>query len=405
MDTGIADGYDYRRALKRIAATGLTVALLGMAAGGALAADGGYGEAKKVGSGDFASSAYNVTVNDTLYQYTTGKDGKAYYATFDGQDWTDWTGWESQPADYQYDPAPVVYNDASYVTYAGQDGKYYFSAEGGEFTDISGDLTFKCAPYANVYDGKLYIYGVAEDGYVYWIDYNGSEWGEWGEIGGQTTSAYEVYAVDWDGYNNVLWTSDDGHAYWNRWDGEKWSGTKELPNGLALKSAPYATGYEADEKLYAYAVSADGKPAWNAFDGEGWGGWKEYDGFEYEVENQPSAYVYEDVQHVVYTGADGHAYYTEFDGKTESEWTDLGANYAWDTYQYEYDGDLYLTYTGENGEIYVKAYAAGGEEEPADERLLAASCKLLNITHTGCATSRAHGGGRGVFSPPAAVSS
>lgn len=345
----------------------MSLALLGATLAPALAADGGYGKANKVGKGEFASSAYNVTVDDTLHQYATGADGSAYYATFDGEEWSDWTGWESQPAAYRYDPAPVVYKGTSYVTYAGEDGKYYVSAEGGDFVDISGDLTFKCAPYANVYDGKLYIYGVAENGYVYWIDYNGSTWGAWGEIGGETTSAYEVHAVEWDGYNNVIWTSEDGHVHWNRWDGSAWTGTKQLPNSIAIDSAPYAVGNEADGKLYAHAVSADGKPAWNAFDGDGWSGWTENDALEYEVTNQPSAYVYDGAQHLVYTGADGHAYHTAFDGESAGEWTDLGANYAWDPYQYEYDGELYLTYTGENGSVYVKAYAAGGDEEPEDD--------------------------------------
>lgn len=364
MNTGIGDGY--RSVLKRVVTAGLAVALLGTTVSGVLALEGSYGEPKKVGDGAFASSTYNVTVDDTLYQYATGKDGNAYYTTFDGTEWSEWTGWEAQPAKYKADPAPAVYNDASYVTYYGEDGKYYFSGGGGgDWADISGEYTFKAAPYANVYNDKLYIYGVAEDGYVYWIDYNGSEWGTWGEIGGQTTSAYEVHAVDWGGYNNVLWTSDDGNVYWNRWDGTEWTGTKELTNSLALKSAPYAVGYEPEKKLYAYAVSADGQPAWNVFtEGEGWTGWKPYEGLDAKVKNQPNAYVYDDVQHLVFTGDDGHAYYTEYAGEWSDEWADLGDNYAWDPYQYEYAGDLYLTYTGENGNVYNKAYegAAGGED-------------------------------------------
>jgi hypothetical protein len=350
--------------LKRAAAAGLTAALLGATVSGALAFDGSYGDAKKVGNEKFASSTYNVTVDDTLYQYATGEDGTAYYTTFDGSEWSDWETWYSQPAKYKADPAPVYYNDASYVTYYGEDGKYYFAGDGGEWTDISGDYTFKTAPYANVYNDKLYIYGVADDGYVYWVDYNGSEWGAWGEIGGETTGAYEVYAVDWNDYNNVFWTSDDGHVYWNRWDGSEWTGAKALPNSIAFDGAPYAAGYAPEKKLYAYSVTAEGQPAWTSFaEGEGWADWTAYDGIEGKVKNQPNVYVYDDVQHIVYTGDDGHAYYTEYAGEWTGEWADLGENYAWDPYQYEYDGDLYLTYTGENGNVYTKAYAAGGEEE------------------------------------------
>lgn len=360
MIKSIEDGY--RRMMKRLAIVGLTAALVGTTAGGVFAA-GTYGEAKKIGDGQFAGSTYNVTVDDTLYQYATGKDGKAYYTTYDGRSWLDWTSWDAQPAKYKGDPAPAVYDGKSYVAYHGEDGKYYVSAAGGDFTDISGDYTFKTAPYANVYKDKLYIYGVADDGYVYWIDYDGADWGTWSEIGGETTAAYEVYAVDWGGYNNVFWTTGDGHVYWNRWDGSGWTGAKNLGNTVVIKSAPYAVGYAPEKKLYAYAVTDDGYPAWNAFtDGEGWSGWKAYD-VPYKVKNQPNAYVYDDVQHVVYTGDDGHAYYTEYDGETWADWTDLGANYAYDPHQYEYDGDLYLTYTGKNSNVYVKAYAAGGGDD------------------------------------------
>ena len=75
-----------------------------------------------------------------------------------------------------------------------------------------------------------------------------------------------------------------------------------------------------------------------------------------KVVNQPNAYVYDDIQHLVFTGDNGHAYYTEYDGGFSDDWTDLGKNYAYDPYQYEYDGNLYLTYTGADYGNYVKAY-------------------------------------------------
>ena len=57
-------------------------------------------------------------------------------------------------------------------------------------------------------------------------------------------------------------------------------------------------------------------------------------------------------------------YYASYDGEW-SEWSDLGENYAYDPHQYEYGGNLYLTYTGEDGYVYYKAYdgdlAADGE--------------------------------------------
>ena len=334
MSKRVEDGYHGK--LRTIAVAGIAAVLIGTTVGGALALDGGYGEGKKVDKGEFFASTYNITVDDTLYQYATGKDGNAYYTTFDGEKWSAWSGWDSQPAKYAYDPAPISYGDKSYVTYYGEDGKYYFSGEGGDWTDISGDYTFKTAPYANVYNNIVYIYGVADNGYVYWKDYNGAEWGEWGEIGGQTTSAYEVYAVDWNGWDNVFWTGDDGHVYWNRWNGSEWSGTKQLANGLAIGSAPYAVGYAPEEKLYAYGASQDGQPAWIVFtEGEGWTGWKPYDGLEAKVYNQPNAYVYDDIQHLVFSGQDGHAYYTEYDGGWWDEWSVLGGYHAYVPYQYE----------------------------------------------------------------------
>jgi len=352
----------YQRLIKGIAVSGLTAVLVGTTISGVLAFDGEYGKGSKVGGGDYKASTYAVTADDTLYQYATGTDGSAYYTTYDGEKWAEWSAWESQPSKYTYDPAPVVYADETYVTYRGEDEKYYLSVGGGEWTDISGKWTFKYAPYANVYGEKLYIYGVGNDGYVYWKHYDGAEWSKWAEIGEQTTSAYEVYAVDWNGYDNVFWTSEDGSVYWNRWDGSEWSGTKALSGDYKVQYAPYAVGYAPEKKLYAYAVTEDGAPAWNVFtEGEGWSDWKPYEGLATKVKNQPNAYVYEDVQHLVFTGADDHAYYTEYDGAWSDEWADLGDNYAWDPYQYEYDGGLYLTYTGKNGSVYVKEYEAAGD--------------------------------------------
>ena len=170
---------------------------------------------------------------------------------------------------------------------------------------------------------------------------------------------YQPYAVGWDDHNNVFWTGADDEVYWNRHEGEAWTGAKALPGRGEYGSAPYAVGYE--EQLYAYAVGTGGTPLYNVFDGEGWAGWERYEAEPpAKYEYQPSAYVYDGKQHVVYTGADGHAYYASYDGQW-SEWYDLGENYAYDPYQYEYGGNLYLTYTGTDGYVYVKPYAGDGD--------------------------------------------
>ena len=114
-------------------------------------------------------------------------------------------------------------------------------------------------------------------------------------------------------------------------------------------------------------MSGDGVPYYNTFDGDGWSGWSTYDTAPpAPVKYQPSVSVYDGKQHAVYTGDDGHAYYTAYDGSW-SEWQDLGDNYAYDPYAYEYDDSLYVTYTGTDGYVYVKPYAAkdnGGYAAP-----------------------------------------
>jgi len=203
-----------RPGIRQLAGTvGIATLLLGTSMGAALADgatfEGGGQIGKDDGYGDYeyalAAPTYAVATEDTLYQYGTGKDGNAYYVTYDGSEWSEWQGYADQPTKYVQDPAPAVYQDTAYVSYLGDDGKYYF-ADGAEWTDISGDYEFEYAPTMNVYGDKLYVYGTATDGNVYWKDYDGSAWGEWGAISDETISAYEVYAVDWDGYNNVFWT-------------------------------------------------------------------------------------------------------------------------------------------------------------------------------------------------------
>ena len=358
-----------RPGIRQLAGTvGIATLLLGTSMGAALADgatfEGGGQIGKDDGYGDYeyalAAPTYAVATEDTLYQYGTGKDGNAYYVTYDGSEWSEWQGYADQPTKYVQDPAPAVYQDTAYVSYLGDDGKYYF-ADGAEWTDISGDYTFEYAPTMNVYGEKLYVYGTASDGSVYWKDYDGSAWGEWGAISDETTSAYEVYAVDWDGYNNVLWTDAEGATSWNRWDGTAWTGTKALPGDYEMADAVYAVGY--DDSLYAMGSTKDGKGAYNVFKQEdGWSGWAALDGTP-EVKYQPAVHVYEDALHAVYTGDDGKGYYVSYNADGWTEYTDLGGNYAYETGLYEYGDAYHVTYTGKDGYAYYKEYkAADGED-------------------------------------------
>lgn len=360
----------YRRARRGIAVAGMAAALLGVAAGTALAG-GTYDGGGKIGTEDYEYhySTYAITAGDYVYQYANGKDGWAYYTYYDGDTWGPWISWpESQPVKVKYDPAPVEYKDQNYVFYTGEGGELYHlwgevNVEPWQWADLTGDYKWKYAPYANENGDYLYLYATAEDGYVYYKQYDGEEWTEWKNVSGESKARYEPYSVEYDGYENVFWTSDDGKVYWNRYDGEKWTGVKALPGDYEFKYAPYAVEYAPEKSIYAYAVTKDGQPAWNVFDGDGWTGWKPYDGLDAKVKYQPNAYVYEDVQHLAFTGEDGHAYYTEYAGEWTDEWEDLGANYDNDPYQYSYKDKVYLTYTGEDGYAYYKEYAAGEEDD------------------------------------------
>jgi hypothetical protein len=379
MNDGIKDGY--RRARRGLVgvALGATVTLAGVL--GALADSyGEWSEGKEAYKGGgyeeykYAAAQYPVYYEDAVYTYSTGEDGKAYYSTYEGGEWSEPYAYEEQPADYKWEPAAVAYGDYQYAVYAGEDGKYYYSAyDGSEWSgweDISGEYEFAYSPYANVYGDYVYVYGTATDGYVYYKTYDGTEWSEWAPVNEEYKAGpYEPYAYEWGGYNNVFWTGEDGKVYWNRYSAEteEWTGEKQLPYAAEeyeYQYAPYAIGYSVDDTLYAYAVTTEGQPHWNTFDGESWSGWKAYESeYGYEAAYQPYAYEYNEVQYIYTTAKDGHAYYTTYDGETWDEWYDLGENYKYEVSSYEYEDAYYLTYTGENGYQYYKEYKYAGEEE------------------------------------------
>ena len=366
MHGTFVDGY--RRVRRLGVSLGLAALVASTATSAGLAADGTFDGGGKIGGSyddqEYVAGPQTVTYEDTLYLYGTADDGNGYYATYDGKKWSDYTGWKDQPAKFAYEPAAAV-NAVSRVFFAGDDGHLYGNAyDSGEWTgweDLAGDYTFEVAPYANIYDDHVYLHGVATDGYLYTKYYDGAEWTVWAPVSDDyTPGAYQPYAVDWDGYQNVFWTATDGQVYWNRYDGSEWSGAKALTGDGDFGTAPYAIGYSPEKTLYAYANGKDGAPYWNTFkDGDGWSGWEAYAApVPVEVKWQPHAYEYDDVQHLILTGDDGHGYYTTYDGEY-GEWTDLGANYTYDPYTYEYADGYYLAYTGEDGAIYTKEYAAG----------------------------------------------
>ena len=365
--------YRIGRVSRHAAALTIGAGLLLSAAAPALGQDAvGFSGGGKAGQDDpYASYAYTVApstvdYNNEVYLYGTADDGKGYYTSWNGTEWSTYGSWDTQPADFKWEPSTTEYKGAQLVTYAGQDDKYYTNTWDGQawtgWNDISGPYTFKQAPTTVKYNDMLYVYGAAADGNVYGKSYDGATWSDWSAVNETyTAGAYQPYAVEWNGYNNVFWTGEDGKAYWNRYDGSAWTGAVELAGDYTYADSLYAVAY--DNTLYAYATGADGMPYYNTFaEGQGWGGWQAYaTAPAAQVAYQPSVSVYEDKQHVIYTGKDGHAYYTSYDGASWSGWEDLGTNYAYDTVQYGYGDGHYLAYTGADGDIYYKTYSGGGD--------------------------------------------
>ena len=346
------------------------VAASGLFASSLLGAVASYDGGAKVGGGaydnavEFEYGTYAVCDDAVTYQYATGKDGNAYYNTYDDGAWAGWTGWDAQPSPVAWDAAPVTYDGATYAFYTGTDSHLYEIAGDAGWKDISGDYTYASAPYATATDDGLYLYASGEDGYVYQRSYTTADgWDSWTAVS-ETAGKGKPYATSWGDHQNVFYTDNAGKSYWNRYsyaDGT-WSGEIEIPADYGFKSTPYAVGYEPEGKLYAYAVTEDGAPAYNVFDGDGWAGWQTWD-VDWSADYQPNAYVYNGTQHVAYTSGDGHAYAITYGTDGWSEWEDLGGNYAYDTQQYECGNTLSLTYTGKDGAIYTKTYS-GGEVAP-----------------------------------------
>ncbi|MER3485111.1 MAG: hypothetical protein C4345_03160, partial [Chloroflexota bacterium] len=90
-----------------VAVAGLATIMFCAQFGSGFAA-GAWGKANKIAGGEtdyaFGASTYAIVVKKDLYQYATGKDGKAYYNHTDGTSWAGWNGWEDQPATYAWDP-------------------------------------------------------------------------------------------------------------------------------------------------------------------------------------------------------------------------------------------------------------------------------------------------------------
>ena len=359
------------RIARRVAGGLMAVALATGMTGSALAQESSWSDGEQItGDPTWAAATYAAVSDDLVYQYATAESGKAWYATYDGSAWSDWQDYgDDQPGSVMYDPAPVDYDGSPHAFYTGAEGELYHVSQddtgASTWEDVAGDYSFAAAPAASYYEDTINLYGYADDGYVYGKTYGADGWSDWTAVSDDTSAGKagtEPYAVSWGGYDNVFWVGDDGTVYWNRYDGSTWTGATAIDGSDygSVGYAVYAAGYEADESLYAYATTADGKAIYNTFDGDAWAGWADM-GASWTGKGQPTAYTYEDAQHVVYTADDGMAYYTVYADGEWAEWEELGGNYGYDAQVYGYDDGMYLTYTGEDGKAYYKTYS--GEPE------------------------------------------
>ncbi|HYI25206.1 MAG TPA: hypothetical protein VD767_07340 [Thermomicrobiales bacterium] len=363
-----------RRTLLRLAGGGAAALALGARLDFAAARQSTFSDGTQLGDGSFTGGTYAISENDYVYQYATGADGYAYYTEYDGAEWSGWK--QAGETSVGWDPAPAYYDGASHAYYTGTD-EYIYQVSWDTYGDaqwenVSGDYTFKAAPWATYDNDAVYLYGTASDNYVYSKSYSGDGWSDWQAVNeAPAHTDYKPYSVSWDGYENTFYLGEDNYLYWNRYshaDGT-WTGEKQIPSDYTFTCGAYAIGYQPEESLYAYSANDQGTPVYNVFDGSAWSGWQPIEA-EWSASSKyaPNAYSYNDAQHVVYVDESNHAYYTWYgaDGWAEDGWYDLGDNYGYDSYQYSYDDELYLTYTGENGNIYYKAYGAdsGGTVDP-----------------------------------------
>ena len=175
---------------------------------------------------------------------------------------------------------------------------------------------------------------------------------------------YQPYAIEWGGYNNVFWTGKDGKVYWNRYDGEtEWTGAKDC------RTPPMSTSTRTPRTRSATRTTTPSTPTPSARTAPRTGtpstaragaGGRRYESGGRGQGYQPYAYEYDGVQHDrLHRRGRPRLLHHLRRLLTWSDWHDLGDNYAYDAYSYEYDDAYYLTYTGENGYLYYKEYKAG----------------------------------------------
>src|SRR5665811_1453391 len=151
---------------------------------------------------EYNAAPFPVTYNDTLYLYGTAADGKGYYTTYDGSQWTAYTGWDDQPTTYKWQPTSVSNAGKQYLFYTGQDNKIYHDTYDGQawsgWEDISGAYTYAEAPYANNYGDSVYLYAPATDGNVYYKSWAAGGWTEWAAVNdGNAAKACQPYSLEW----------------------------------------------------------------------------------------------------------------------------------------------------------------------------------------------------------------
>ena len=346
MNTSLVDGYRSVRRGAIALALGAAVTLGGVL--GALAADGTFEEGGQVKSDgyeeyEYAAAPYEVEYDGNAYTYGTGKDGKGSYVTYDGCR-VERLLHLGRPAGQV--PVAADGSDLRWVAVRRlQRRRQQVLPEllrrrrVGRLGRHLRRVQVRVRPVRQRLRRQLYVYGTATDGYVYYKQYDGSEWTSW-EHGQRRIRRPKATSLrgEWDGYKNVFWTARTARSTGTATTATEWTGAKALPGDCEFRYAPYAVEYDGESlRLRPEQGRQAGLEQLRRRGLDGWPSPTKVP--TAKVKYQPNAYVYEDEQHVVYTGDDGHAYYAAYDGQW-SDWQDLGDNYAYDPYPYEYGDEL-----------------------------------------------------------------
>ncbi len=148
-----------------------------------------------------------------------------------------------------------------------------------------------------------------------------------------------------------------------------------------------------DDYVYQYATGADGYAYYTEYDGADWSGWTQAG--ETAVGWDPAPAYYDGSTHAYYTGTDEYLYQVSWDSYGEAQWEDVSGGYTyqaapWATYDDDY---VYLYATASDGYVYHKAYdgSAWGDWYAVNETPAKTDAKPYSVAWDGYENTFWHG--------------